>query len=291
MKNVSIKKRARKNNNNKKYNKTQTKRSRRNKTQRNNRRRRNFRNKTRRGGAHPLSRGRNADGELSGSSVRMVPGYATRKISRAPTNSNASIAARALNPSASTSTSKRRGIIFPPLNMASRMASSRQQSYNPHEIDVEEVQEDISREIERMIGEIGPLVLNIEELEEKNKKLQGEINGKQYLEASAEGKGIINARVGQQVGENYSEIAGKKREIDNLKRLIRGNEETMKKFAKNIANIINTSKIHKKEYKANMPHGILMKRMIERGPGKKDSWRFFLIDNFPGLAHYFYQHP
>jgi len=290
MKNVSIKKRARKNNNNKKYNKTQTKRSRRNKTQRINRRRRNFRNKTRRGGgpygSSRLYKGINADGLPSGIAVRRVPGYGDARKSRAPTNSNARIAARALNPSAPTS--ERRGIILPPLYMASRMASSRQQSYDPREIDVEEVQEDISREIERMIGEIGPLVLNIEELEEKNKKLQGEINGKQYLEASAEGKGIINARVGQQVGENYSEIARKKREIVNLESSIKANEREMKNLAKNIANIINESKIHKKEYKANTPYGIIMRQMSERGPGDKESWRFFLIKNFPErLVRYF----
>lgn len=296
MKNVSIKKRARKNNNNKKYNKTQTKRSRRNKTQRINRRRRNFRNKTRRGGGthgpSRLSEGINADG----SAARRVPGYRTaRKSSRAPTNSNASIAARALNPLASASApfsrQQRRNPGPGALYMASRMASSRQQSYDPREIDVEEVQEDISREIQLMTDKIGKEFLKIEKLEEENKELQGEINGKQYLEASAEGKGIINARVGQQVGENYSEIARKKREIVNLERLIKGNEDAMKKLAKNIANIINTSKIHKDEYKANMPHGILMKQMIERGPGEKDTWRFFLIKKFPGLAHYFYNHP
>jgi len=288
MKNVSIKKRARKNNNNKKYNKTQTKRSRRNKTQRINRRRRNIRNKTRRGGGtHGPSRlykGINADGLPIGSAVRRVPGYGDARKS--------SIAARALNPFASASApfsrQQRRNRGPGALSMASRMASSRQQSYDPGSIDVEEVQEDISREIERMIGEIGPLVLNIEELEEKNKKLQGEINGKQYLEASAEGKGIINARVGQQVGENYSEIARKKREIVNLESSIKANEREMKNFAKNIANIINESKIHKKEYKANTPYGIIMRQMSERGPGDKESWRFFLIKNFPErLVRYF----
>ena len=97
MKNVSIKKRARKNNNNKKYNKTQTKRSRRNKTQRINRRRRNFRNKTRRGGGPHGPSGLNEGINADGSAARRVPGYRTARKS--------SIAARALNPLPSASAS------------------------------------------------------------------------------------------------------------------------------------------------------------------------------------------
>ena len=290
MKNVSIKKRVRKNNNNKKYNKTQTKRSRRNKTQRNNRRRRNFRNKTRRGGAphlpSPLRQGINADGTRSVSVVRSAHGTGAFK-SKVPTNPVAKKAAANLGLSAPTS--KRRGINLPPLDMES--ISSRKPYYNPAEIDIDEVEEGIIEEIERIKNKISPLVSDIEKLEEKNKELQGEINDKPYLEASAEEKSIINARVGQQVGENYSEIARRKSEIVSLESSIKNNEDAMKRLAKNIANIINTSKIHKKEYGENTPHGIMMKKMIKLGPGDKESWRFFLIKNFPGLAHYFYKHP
>jgi len=89
MKNVSIKKRARKNNNIKKYNKTQTKRSRRNKTQRINRRRRNFRNKTRRGGVNPLGTPRSplCNGvNANGNSAQRVkaPGAAGKNKRRPP---------------------------------------------------------------------------------------------------------------------------------------------------------------------------------------------------------------
>jgi len=292
MKNISIKKRARKNNNNKKYNKTQTKRSRRNKTQRINRRRRNFRNKTRRGGGpygpSPLSRGRNADGLPIGSAVRRVNDYgAARKSSRAPTNSNAIIAARALNPSAPMS-ARRKNPGPGALNLSPSIKSSRQQYYDPHQINVEKVQEDISEEIELMRDKIGEEFSKIKELEEENTKLQGTINDKQYLAASAEKRSIMSGSIGQQVRQNYGEIAEKREEIDNLERLIKGNEREMENLAKNIANIINTSKIHKKEYGANTPKGIIMRKMIERGPGKKDTWRFFLIKYFPErLAHYF----
>ena len=269
MKNVSIKKRARKNNNNnnKKYNKTQTKRSRRNKTQRNktqriNRRRRNFRNKTHRGGVShrpsPLSRGRNAYGVPSGSAAHIAQGYRAAK-SIAPTNSKAEIAAALL----------------------------RQQSYDPRDINVDEVEGEISDEIQLMTDEIGKEFLKIEKLEEENTKLQ-----ESYISASAEERSIMSGSIGDQVRQNYGEIAGKKIDIDKLKRLIKGNEDAMKKLAKNIANIINTSKIHKKEYGENTPHGIIMRQMIERGPGEKESWRFFLIKNFPDrLLHYFYKHP
>jgi hypothetical protein len=298
MKNVSIKKRARKNNNNKKYNKTQTKRSRRNKTQRINRRRRNFRNKTRRGGgphgSSRLNEGINADG----SAVPRVPDYrAARKSSRAPTNSNASIAARALkNPLASASApfsrQQRRNRGPGALYMASRMASSRQQSYDPGSIDVDEVEEDISREIQRMRDEIDKEILKIEKLEEKNKKLQGEINGKQYLEASAKGKGIINARVGDQVRQNYGEIAEKKEKIDRLERLIKGNVDAVNNLPKNIANIINTSKIHKKEYGENTPRGQLIKKKEENDPDRKGTWRRTITSRIPtGISRLLFPTP
>jgi len=290
MKNVSIKKRARKNNNNnKKYNKTQTKRSRRNKTQRNktqrnNRRRRNFRNKTHRGGVHSLSQGRNAHGVPSSSAVRRVPGYDAAKSIRAPTNPVAKKAAANLGLSAPTS--ERRGIKIPPLNMESR-SSRNQLYYNPRDIDLEEVQEDISVEIQQMKEKIGPLFLEIKEKEEKNTKLQ-----ESYISASAEERSIMSGSIGDQVRQNYSEIAEKKEKIDSLKRLITGNEDAMNKLAKNIATIINTSKIHEKEYEANTPHGIITTQMIERGPGDKESWRFFLIKNLPDiLSHYFYKPP
>ena len=289
MKNVSIKKRARKNNNNnKKYNKTQTKRSRRNKTQRNktqrnNRRRRNFRNKTHRGGVHSLSQGRNAHGVPSSSAVRRVPGYDAAKSIRAPTNPVAKKAAANLGLSAPTS--ERRGIKIPPLNMESR-SSRNQLYYNPRDIDLEEVQEDISVEIQQMKEKIGPLFLEIKEKEEKNTKLQ-----ESYISASAEERSIMSGSIGDQVRQNYGEIAEKKREIDNLERSIKDNEDAMKNFAKNIAKIINDSKIHENEDKANTPHGIITAQMRKRGPGEKDSWRFFLIKNFPGLAHYFYKYP
>jgi len=263
MKNVSIKKRARKNNNNnnKKYNKTQTKRSRRNKTQRNNRRRRNFRNKTHRGGVShrpsPLRKGEKAYGVPIGSAARIAQGYGAAK-SIAPTNSKAEIAAELL----------------------------RQQSYDPRDINVDEVEGEISDEIQLMTDEIGKEFLKIEKLEEENTKLQ-----ESYISASAEERSIMSGSIGDQVRQNYGEIAGKKSDIDKLKRLIKGNEDAMKKLAKNIAIIINTSKIHKKEDEENTPHGIIMRQMIERGPGEKESWRFFLINNLPGLARYFYKPP
>jgi len=306
MKNVSIKKRVRKNNNNKKYNKTQTKRSRRNKTQRNktqrnktqrnNRRRRNFRNKTRRGGAphgpSPLREGIKAYGVPISSAVRKAHGYGTNasKSRRAHTKSFARRAAAALF-CPSTPTSIRRGINLPPLDMESRSILCKKSYYNPGSIDVDEVEEDISVEIQRMTDEIGPLFLEIKELEKKNTELQGEITGKPYLSASAEERSIMNGSIGDQVRQNYGEIAEKKREIDNLERSIKDNEDAMKNFAKNIAKIINDSKIHENEDKANTPHGIITAQMRKRGPGEKDSWRFFLIKNFPGLAHYFYKYP
>ena len=307
MKNVSIKKRVRKNNNNKKYNKTQTKRSRRNKTQRNktqrnktqrnNRRRRNFRNKTRRGGAphgpSPLREGIKAYGVPISSAVRKAHGYGTNasKSRRAHTKSFARRAAAALF-CPSTPTSIRRGINLPPLDMESRSILCKKSYYNPGSIDVDEVEEDISVEIQRMTDEIGPLFLEIKELEKKNTELQGEITGKPYLSASAEERSIMNGSIGDQVRQNYSEIAEKKEKIDSLKRLITGNEDAMNKLAKNIATIINTSKIHEKEYEANTPHGIITTQMIERGPGDKESWRFFLIKNLPDiLSHYFYKPP
>jgi hypothetical protein len=262
MKNVSIKKRARKNNNNnKKYNKTQTKRSRRNKTQRNktqriNRRRRNFRNKTHRGGVSHrpsrLSQVRNAYGVPIGSAARIAQGYGAAK-SIAPTNSKAEIAAALL----------------------------RQQSYDPREIDVEEVQQEISREIQLMIREIDDKDSKIKELEEQNTKLQGEINGKQYLEASAEERSIMSVSIGDQVRQNYSEIARKKREIDNLKSSIKGNKDAMKKLVRNIATIINTSKIRKEEYGENTPRGQLIKKIEENDPDGIGTLRRTITSRIP----------